>query len=540
MLSMVAASARTLLSSRRVAPAVATAAALTALAGCGGTASDSDSESGSSSGSVVARLPYPAGTLDPQTWSDGSAQVLAAYAYDAPVALRDGRFVPQLASRWDVTPTSARLTIRDDVTCSDRSRLTAAEVADSINRMKDPRTPAPNASAVFGSADGFDAQADAGGNTVTVTLREPFGDLLYGLTQVNVICRAGLDDPAELRRRTFGSGPFVLASTVSGDSYTYRAHEGYRWGPDGDQASDRVPSRLTFKVLESETTATNSFLTGGLDLTIAQGPDKKRLENAPQTTEQKTVVSGAYTMYFNHADGRPTANVDVRRLLYAGLDRQGLATTTLGAGARVPETILNPNAQCYQPDVVGSAIISPSASAVEEYARAAGYERVDGRLMKDGQQLTLRVLVPDLFGANVADYLVSDWGEAGIEVDASVMPSDQVVKTVSTPGGDWDVVATGIDGDTPARLLGAFGAPPPPNGPNFSGVDNPQFMRLAGAARARLTADACDLWADAERALFEQADFMPWVVFEAAWYGHDVAFEPWTLQGVYPDTIRTQ
>jgi peptide/nickel transport system substrate-binding protein len=489
---------------------------------------------------VTARLPFPAGTLDPQTWSDGSAQVLASYAYDAPVALRDGKIVPQLASKWDVTPTSADLTIRDDVTCSDGSKLTAAEVADSINRMKSKESPAPNASAIFGSPDGFDAQADDAANTVSVKLDAPYGDLLYGLTQVNVICRAGLKNPDQLKRKTFGSGPWVLDSTVSGDRYTYRSRKGYKWGPGGESDSGDRPSKLVFKVLESDSTATNSFLGGTLDLTLVQGPDAARLDKSDRATTTKPVVSGAYSMYLNHAKDRPTANADVRRLLKAGLDIEGLATTTLGPDAEVPRTILNPNAQCYQPDVVGESIIQPSESAVQQYAEAAGYTLSDGKLMKDGKQLTLKVLVPDLFGPKVADFLISEWGKAGIKVDASVKPADQVVKTVSTPGGDWDVVTTGIDGDTPARLVGAFAAPPPPDGPNFSGVQNAAFLGLVDQAKVKLTADACDLWAAAEAELYKAADFIPWVVFKANWYGHDVDFSPWTLQGVYPETIRTQ
>jgi peptide/nickel transport system substrate-binding protein len=428
---------------------------------------------------------------------------------------------------------SLKLWIRPDVTCSDGSRLTAAEVADSILRMKDPATKAPNTVSVFGSPTGFDAKASRADNTVTVTLERPYGDLLYGMTKVPVICRAGLRDPSLLARQTLGSGPYVLQDAVAGDRYTYVAHKGYRWGPAAGEAR---PDKLIFDVIEAETTATNQFLTGGLDLTMAQGPDRARLDRSPQATAKHEAVNQQYTMYLNHRPSRITADVNVRRALVAGLDLADMATTVGGPNAQVPRTIVNPGGLCYQPDAVGSAMIPFDLRAAARYAASAGYQLQGGKLVKDGKQLTIKVLIPNLFGPRVGDFLISEWGKAGVKADVLVEPTAQVVQTVSSEGSDWDVVLTGSGDYSPAWLLPMAG-PPPPNGGNISAVRNPAFLRAASAASAKLTQDACADWATAERALYEAADFIPWSTITVGWYGHNVKFTPEGLTSVYPDGL---
>jgi len=85
-----------------------------------------------------------------------------------------------LATSWRVTPGSATLTLRKDVTCSDGTPVTASVVAASLRRLGAPETRAPYAVRTFG-VGGYTVTADDAGGTVTVTLNRPFSDVLLGL-----------------------------------------------------------------------------------------------------------------------------------------------------------------------------------------------------------------------------------------------------------------------------------------------------------------------------------------------------------------------
>jgi peptide/nickel transport system substrate-binding protein len=490
-------------------------------------------------GTISVRLFFNPATLDPQAASDIAARGLASYAYSTPVALRNGKIVPELAYKWTVTPTSAKLWIRSGVTCSDGSKLTAAEVAASIGRMANPATRAPRVVAIFGTASGFSAHADRSDNTVSIKLAQPYGDLLTGLAELYVICRAGLDNPSQLLTKTFGSGPYVLSEAVPSDHFTYVARKGYKWGP-GRQSNSGPgwPDKIIFKVIDSETTATNLFLTGGLDLTMAQGPDRARLQNSPLATTKKAAVVDIYTMYLNHLSTRVTSDVNVRRALAAGLNRTDFAHAILGPTANAPQTMVRPDGVCYEPKVVGSSYTRFSVTAAQQDAAAAGYQVVGGKLMKDGHQLTVKVLIPDVFGSAAADYLVSAWGKVGIQVIPLVEPVSQAVGTAYTPGSDWDVFMAGGVGFSPPGVLTQFSSPAPPRGNNVGSVDNPAYAHLAAKAAAMVTTSACSQWAAAERVLNKNVDMIPWAQAQAAWFGHKVSFVPWLLSAVYPDSLR--
>lgn len=102
---------------------IATATAAAALlAACG---SGSDSNGAASRDSVtVAIASNP--TLDPAKAASQADAIALGGLYDTLVRLDDsGEVVAGLASSWKTTPSSAALELRDDVTCSDGTKLTS-------------------------------------------------------------------------------------------------------------------------------------------------------------------------------------------------------------------------------------------------------------------------------------------------------------------------------------------------------------------------------------------------------------------------------
>ncbi|MGZ8512574.1 MAG: ABC transporter substrate-binding protein, partial [Candidatus Limnocylindria bacterium] len=104
-------------------------------------------------GTVQIRMIADPGTLDPMVGASGASIGLTNYLYDTAVANVNGKIVPQLAIKWTVKPDNATITLRKNVKCSDGSALTAADVAASYNRFKDPATKSPYVTNYFGSTN---------------------------------------------------------------------------------------------------------------------------------------------------------------------------------------------------------------------------------------------------------------------------------------------------------------------------------------------------------------------------------------------------
>src|SRR5882724_8960455 len=89
-------------------------------------------------------------TLDPAKAANVADLVMARMRFEALVHRDDaGTVVSGLAKSWTsaatATSTSATLTLRDKVTCSDGTTLTATDVANSLKRLADPATGATSA-----------------------------------------------------------------------------------------------------------------------------------------------------------------------------------------------------------------------------------------------------------------------------------------------------------------------------------------------------------------------------------------------------------
>jgi ABC-type transport system substrate-binding protein len=122
--------------------------------------------------------------------------------------------------------------------------------------------------------------------------------------------------------------------------------------------------------------------------------------------------------------------------------------------------------------------------------------------MKNGQQLKLTVIIPNVFGNGAGDFLVSAWGKLGIKVNAVTEPVAQAVQTFVTPGSDWDVFLAG-GGDYSPTVMATLALPGPPN---FSRVQNAAFDQLESQAAAQPTQTSCTLWNSAEEELYKAGD----------------------------------
>ena len=257
------------------------------------------------------------GNLDPQSGAASALFQVARFAYDSLLSLDAGTAPSsrELATDWSVDGTTVQLTLAEGITCSDGSPLTATDVVANLDYVANPENQSPFLGTYY--PVGATAVADDAARTVTITLAAPAPFVLNGLADLPIVCAAGMADRASLASATSGTGPYVLSEAAPGDHYTYTIRDGYTWGPAGASTDVAgMPDTVVVRIVENPSTAANLLLTGDVNAATVIGPDAQRLQQEGLFFTETAALIGE--MWFNHAEGRPTADPAVRMALAPG------------------------------------------------------------------------------------------------------------------------------------------------------------------------------------------------------------------------------
>ncbi|MFD5226068.1 ABC transporter substrate-binding protein [Microbacterium sp. NPDC058342] len=494
-----------------------------ALTGCSGQGGGGAEPDYVEDGTFVLAIATDIGSLDPHLSATSSSLAASRFAYDSLVNMtEDGEIVSGLAEDWKVDGTTVTFTLRDDVTCADGSPFTAATVKGNLDFIADPE----NASPLLGAfvPAGVTVEADEAARTVTLTLATAAPFVVQSLSNVGMVCDAGLADRSTLVAGTDGTGPFTLTEAVSNDHYAYAVRDDYAWGPDGattDQPG--TPAVVDLKVIPNETTVANLLLAGDVNAARIVGPDRDRLEGKDVTSSQAVVGE----TWFNQAEGRVTADPAVRMALTQALDLDELANViTSGRGERATQLAVAAPAACTAGDFT-SALPASSAEDAQKTLEDAGWARAGEGWQKDGEPLSVAFIHDSALGpggAAAAELVTAAWQELGVDLDVRTMPTDEL-SGVLFGGGAWDVVWEPLNVNTPDQLLGFLtGAGPAEGGTNFASIANDEYAALTAEAMTMTGTDSCDTWFEAEKALVSNLDLLPFAVNVLPMYANGVEF----------------
>ena len=149
-------------------------------------------------------LPNDAATLDPHLQWDTDSYSVYRNIFDNLIT-RDasGTIVPQIATSWKyLDDKTLEFQIRDDVTFQDGSKLTADDVAYSINRIIDPALKSPQLSQ-FNQIDKAEATSPT---VVKMTTKSPYPALLAQLVKLSIVPKAYVEK-VKIVRPYFDSAP---------------------------------------------------------------------------------------------------------------------------------------------------------------------------------------------------------------------------------------------------------------------------------------------------------------------------------------------
>jgi peptide/nickel transport system substrate-binding protein len=503
------------------------------LAGCGtGSKSSTGSSPASQNASLSVRMTADYDTLDPFRLIAVASVGLDTATYDRMVwADASGRILPYLAKSWTVTPTRIAMQVRTDVRCADGTRLTPADMAASLRRFVSPTVTPPTRGVYLGPGP-FTVTSSA--DTVTLSTKTPT-DMLPGLSQVLIVCPAGLRDEASLANKPAGSGPYVLVHAVRGESYTLKRRSDWTWGPQG--ASKALPRTLVYKVVTNDSTAANLLTSGGLDVAEVEGPDARRVTGDGSLTLHPARDFGMTFLQFNEAPGHATTDLAVRRALSSATDRNAWNKAS-GIGNGHPSTSMYPqNMQCYDASTASVAPAYSPALARAELEKAGYVPGAGGTLTKAGKPLTIRVLgwESNLLGP---DYVAAALQKIGVKATLQKVDIGTQIETEQKGDFDINIIDSRFAAPVKTGSIGFLLGPGGKQGLNFGSAQNREAEHWVAVASRKVGDAACPAWGNVQKAFAKEADAQPLMSETYSWFARKgIGFDavgsvltPWSIK----------
>jgi len=327
-------------SSSRIVGAVVLAAGLT-LTGCSG-------GGGSAGGAAADGTPVPGGTLvygtdvqpqagglDPYVFVGFANQNVVDQIYE-PLLTKDddGEIQPLLASSYEqVDETTYRFVLRDGVTFSDGTPLTADDVVFSYETMKaSGATQKP----LLTTLDTVTAIDDS---TIQMTLSQPSGaflNLVSDSGSAYIVSRAWYTDtsPEDRQRTALGTGPFVLDQWQDNVSISLVKNTGYWDSPkpylDG----------VTFEIVPDEQARFALLQQGSADAVWLRDASLAADAEVQGFTTGTNAATRGINLYLNSQSG-PLADERVRQAMSMGIDRDSIIA--LAANGNGQPTLVAPS-----------------------------------------------------------------------------------------------------------------------------------------------------------------------------------------------------
>ncbi len=529
-------------SSRRLRAAGALALVALTAAACGGggapSATDNQPKYAAGGTLTIAQAQDP-GALDPQLTALSATRAVARFAYDTLLNTdENGKLVAGLADTWEATTTKATYHLRDGITCSDGSPLTATDVAANYTFVGNPKNASPLLG--IGAPAGVRASADDAARTVTLQSPTPTPFLLQITgTGLMIVCKKGSADRKQLAAATDGTGMYSLTESVPNDHYTFTRRADYAWGPNGSTSTyDGAPEKVVVKIVANPATAMNLLLAKQVNL--APGGDAEAARAAAANLTSQGAATPAGELWFNQAPGRPGADAAVRKALVGSLDVKQVGGVLTG-GTGVPSkglVTLEPRV-CSVDTVTGTMPVVAAPEAEQLLDQAGWTKGADGMRAKAGKPLAFKFLTPSSLGENGtpgSELLAESWKKLGASVELS-SPSDTALQTALFSSGDWDAGFIPLTVNLPTQYAGFVSGPTPPAGTNFAHISNPEYDAAAKQASNLTAEQACAEFEKAEKALIANVDIAPLVNREAKVYANGAEFRL-DADGIVPQSLR--
>lgn len=280
-------------------------------------------------------------------------------------------FVPQLAE--SLTPNDDfsvwTLTLRDGVTYSDGTPLTAQLVSDNIDRFFEEGV--TNASGGFLAPITEKKVVDE--TTLEFTLSGPWAEFPFVLSdEPGMIVNTGVigDDIEAFAAQppdSAGLGPYIVERNAPGEELVMVAREDYWGGPV-------CIERLVFRNIPGSAPTYEAFQNDELDVAFLRDP--ATIAAAEENGEESFFVQqdSGVTLMINHGEGRPGSDPRVREAIWLALDAEAVNQRAYQGQLSTGKSFIQEGSRFYS-DAIETVPNDPEEAArLVEEAKADGWD----------------------------------------------------------------------------------------------------------------------------------------------------------------------
>ncbi|MEO3858251.1 ABC transporter substrate-binding protein [Acrocarpospora sp. B8E8] len=465
-----------------------------ALAACGGAGEQSGS-TGSTGGAdprkqtlIIAENEPPA-TFDPAQADNSTVDEVVIPAYDTLVRYEGDKLSPSVATEWAFAADGKSLdvTLRGDVTFHDGAKLTAADVAYTLDRIAKLKI------GVASLMSAYDSTTVTDDTHLTIKLKQAYSPFPAALTRVYLLnsalvkTNAGADDGQQwLAAGDAGSGPYKLAGYTPNQEAKFVKFDGY-WGGFTGQATNVV-----FRYLPQAATQKTSLTSGDIDIAMDIDPnDWAGLESSGYVVNKADTNVQLY-VFFKMKDS-PLADKALREAIAYSYDYDQHVSAILKGAGKKAVGVLPSAMSCFDPTVPQPGRDPEKAKSI---LAAAGLKDVT---------LTMTYLKATAEMEQAATLLQSNLAEVGItlQLEAITYPqyAEKLKSNATTPDlGMIYAFPPYPDPDSVLYLL--FDSKFINNGQNNGGYDNPAIDTLVRGAQQQTDLDQrCTAYKEAQQTI---------------------------------------
>ena len=294
--------------------------------------------------------------------------------YETPIKLEaNGTLTPLLAKSWKISDDGKdyTLTLRDDVKFHNGNKMTADDVAFSLNG-------AAATSAGKAQLGNYDKAEVINPTTVVVHLKSPFGPFLKALAgrYALVVEKALFDKVGEdgYHNAPIGTGPYKWVSRVPGNMITLVANDDY-WG--GKPAIKNV----YFKVMTDTNTQMLALEKGEVDVLInaSISPLVKLSKDSPITWLKMDAAQIA-ALLINVQTGTIGANKDFRKALQYGINKKDVIIGVYEGLATEADLYMAPSFS-GRPDAGSYNVVAYDKNKAKEFLKSSGYKNEEFKII---------------------------------------------------------------------------------------------------------------------------------------------------------------
>ena len=379
---------------------------------------------------------YPEAGFHPLTCNNRTNLSLMGLVYDTLFEL-DQHFEPQFALATAASSAdglSWTIAIRDGVTFSDGTALTAAQVVSSLNAARQ--------SSLYSARLAAISSVSGEGNLVTITLSSPNGNL-PALLDVPIFLDNGGAVP-------LGTGDYTL---VGADKSWHLELRDTGWRRE----RPKLETIRLYAIDETDDLIyafdTREISLVGSDIT---GTSALGFSGNAETLDYAT--TDLLYIGFNTASGACTS-ATVRRALAQGIDREVIASSALSHHAVATALPVHPDSSLFDEGIHTELSYSPQTMST--MLTEDGWTQTDGVWSKGHSTLALKLIVnqENSYKVAAANAIAASLGNAGVTVTVEPLTWDNY--TAALTGGDYDLylgeVRLTADFDLTV-LIGAGGA----------------------------------------------------------------------------------